>query len=64
MDGPTATAHLRALGCTTPIFGCTGMSSEEEVLRFTEAGATEVFGKPFDVDRFQACMRRLVGEGK
>ena len=62
MDGPTATLSLRKLGCTVPIFGCTGNTHDADVDRFIQAGATDVFGKPFDIERFHECMKLLSGE--
>ncbi len=39
-----------------PIFGVTGNTLDMDVQRFTDAGANEVFGKPFDLARFKSCM--------
>ncbi len=39
-----------------PIFGVTGNTLDMDVRRFTDAGANEVFGKPFDLARFKSCM--------
>ena len=53
MNGPTATGHLRAMGCTVPIIGVTGNMLPDDVNHFKAQGATEVMGKPLNLSRFQ-----------
>mmetsp|Transcript_6804 Transcript_6804/g.17529 ORF Transcript_6804/g.17529 Transcript_6804/m.17529 type:complete len:971 (+) Transcript_6804:35-2947(+) len=47
MNGPTACAHIRKLGCSAFIVGITGNVLPEDVARFKEAGANAVLPKPF-----------------
>jgi hypothetical protein len=58
MDGPDATAALRALGVTCPIFGVTGNTLDMDVERFMTSGATGVYGKPFDSRKFMEDMKQ------
>ena len=86
MDGPDATAAIRALGVTYPIYGVTGTrrrgllclapstsppdhvrltlhagnTLERDVDRFRSSGATDVYGKPFELTRFTADMMKRV----
>ena len=53
MNGPTATGHLRAMGCTVPIIGVTGNMLPDDINHFKAQGATEVMGKPLNLSRFQ-----------
>ena len=53
MNGPTATGHLRAMGCTVPIIGVTGNMLSDDITLFKSQGATEVMGKPLNLSRFQ-----------
>ena len=53
MNGPTATGHLRAMGCTVPIIGVTGNMLPDDINHFKSQGATEVMGKPLNLSRFQ-----------
>ncbi len=46
MDGPTATATIRAAGYISPIFGVTGNALDREVADFIASGADTVFTKP------------------
>jgi CheY-like chemotaxis protein len=59
MDGPDATAAIRALGVACPIFGVTGNTLDQDVKRFMNSGATDVYGKPFDMARFTSDMRAV-----
>jgi CheY-like chemotaxis protein len=49
MNGPTATAKLRALGCTAPIIGITGNVLPTDVQLFKEHGANAVLPKPLKI---------------
>ena len=53
MNGPTATGHLRAMGCTVPIIGVTGNMLPDDIQFFKAQGATEVMGKPLNIIRIQ-----------
>ena len=57
MNGPTATGHLRALGCTIPIIGVTGNMLPDDIKHFKVQGATEVIGKPVNINRFEELMQ-------
>ena len=56
MNGPTATGHLRAMGCTVPIIGVTGNMLPDDIKYFKMQGATEVLGKPLNMAKFQDIM--------
>ena len=60
MDGPDATRAIRELGVTCPIFGVTGNTLHQDVQRFMESGATDVYFKPFDMDKFTTDMEEWV----
>ncbi len=57
MNGPTATGHLRAMGCTVPIIGVTGNLLPDDVTYFKVQGANQVFSKPLNHTRFEEFMR-------
>ena len=57
MNGPTATGHLRAMGCTVPILGVTGNLLPDDVIYFKSQGANQVFGKPLNLAHFEVFMR-------
>eukprot|EP01032_Pedospumella_encystans_P039207 gene39207-biopygen16310 len=57
MNGPTATGHLRAMGCTVPILGVTGNLLPDDINHFKAQGADQVFGKPLNLARFEEFMR-------
>ena len=57
MNGPTATGHLRAMGCTVPIIGVTGNMLPDDIKLFKSHGANEVLGKPVSIVKFQELMR-------
>ena len=59
MDGPTATAAIRALGYTCPIIGCTGNTLDMDLERFKECGCDRVIGKPFQLEVFHQYMEEL-----
>ena len=50
MNGPTATARLRELGCWCAIIGVTGNVLPADVTFFKRHGADEVLGKPLEFD--------------
>jgi CheY-like chemotaxis protein len=56
MDGPTATKEIRALGFAAPIFGVTGNALDFDIEHFLRCGATKVFPKPFDMEKFNEAM--------
>ena len=60
MDGPDATQAIRNLGVTCPIIGVTGNTLDTDIQRFIASGATDVYFKPFDMDKFTADMKELV----
>ena len=58
MNGPTATGHLRAMGCNVPILGVTGNMLPDDVTYFKTQGANQVLGKPLNLARFEEFMRK------
>jgi len=50
MDGPTAAAKIRKLGCDSLIVGLTGNLLPEDVAFFQQNGADAVLPKPFNMD--------------
>lgn len=53
IDGPTTAEHLRTkLKLTTPIFGLTSRDQESDIEEFMSRGATHVFSKPFNQEKF------------
>ena len=60
MDGLDCTKSIRELGVTCPIFGLTGNTLDTDIHRFMESGTTNVYSKPFDMDKFTADMQELV----
>jgi CheY-like chemotaxis protein len=56
MNGPTATAKLRALGCTAPIIGITGNVLPGDVQLFREHGANAVLPKPLRLHDLHAVL--------
>ncbi|KAJ1430410.1 histidine kinase-like ATPase [Ochromonadaceae sp. CCMP2298] len=59
MNGPTATSHLREMGCDCFIIGVTGnvMQADKDV--FISAGADAVLAKPLRVESFESMMASL-----
>ena len=57
MNGPTATGHLRAMGCTVPILGVTGNMLPDDINHFKAQGANQVLGKPLNLARFEEFMQ-------
>jgi CheY-like chemotaxis protein len=60
MDGPTATTEIRALGYNEPIFAVTGNTIQSDIETFMIAGASRLFPKPFNMDRFHEAMSSLI----
>jgi CheY-like chemotaxis protein len=58
MNGPSATARLRELGCACLIVGVTGNLLPQDVAFFKESGADAVLPKPIVLEDFE---RRLQG---
>ena len=58
MNGPTAAKILRNMGCTMPVLGVTGNLLPEDVQYYKDQGATDVFGKPLNLARFEEFMRK------
>jgi signal transduction histidine kinase/ActR/RegA family two-component response regulator len=56
MTGAEATRQLRASGCTSLIFGCTGNSLEVDMQHFVLAGLDAVFTKPIDMVALAAAI--------
>jgi CheY-like chemotaxis protein len=54
MNGPAATAKLRALGCTAPIIGITGNVLPADVQLFKQHGATAVLPKPLNITELES----------
>ena len=47
MNGPEATSKIRELGYTGPIIGVTGNALQQDHDIFMQAGASQIFTKPF-----------------
>jgi CheY-like chemotaxis protein len=60
INGPTATKHLRELGCDSYIVGVTGNVMEADVAVFIQVGADSVLVKPLRVEQFERMVRTLV----
>jgi CheY-like chemotaxis protein len=58
MNGPTATAQLRELGCTVPIFGVTGNVLPADVQYFLDSGANAVLPKPLKFAQLDTLWRK------
>jgi len=56
MDGPTATARIRALGYNGVIVGVTGNAMQNDIQTFLGKGADKVLNKPLDIDEFVAAV--------
>jgi CheY-like chemotaxis protein len=57
MNGPTATAKLREMGCTAPIIGITGNVLPQDIKLFLNSGATAVLPKPLKFAELEALWR-------
>jgi CheY-like chemotaxis protein len=58
MNGPSATARLRELGCACLIVGVTGNVLPHDVAYFLEMGADAVLPKPLVLEDFEQALRR------
>jgi CheY-like chemotaxis protein len=58
MNGPTATARLREMGCTCLIVGVTGNVLPDEQQYFRDCGADHVLPKPLVIEDFEQLLRR------
>jgi CheY-like chemotaxis protein len=56
MNGPTATARLREMGCTCLIVGVTGNVLPADVKLFVERGADNVLPKPLVLEDFEELL--------
>jgi signal transduction histidine kinase/ActR/RegA family two-component response regulator len=56
MNGPTATARLREMGCTCLIAGVTGNVLPADVKLFVERGADSVLPKPLVLEDFELLL--------
>jgi CheY-like chemotaxis protein len=56
MNGPTATARLREMGCTCLIVGVTGNVLPADVKLFVERGADNVLPKPLVLEDFEKLL--------
>mmetsp|Transcript_25849 Transcript_25849/g.55888 ORF Transcript_25849/g.55888 Transcript_25849/m.55888 type:complete len:139 (+) Transcript_25849:1-417(+) len=56
MNGPTATKHLREIGCDSYIVGVTGNVMQADVDVFIEHGANAVLAKPLRIEIFESMM--------
>ncbi|KAJ1429452.1 histidine kinase-like ATPase [Ochromonadaceae sp. CCMP2298] len=59
MNGPTATKHLREMGCVSYIVGVTGNVMKEDVDVFHEHGANTVLAKPLRLEVFENMMASI-----
>mmetsp|Transcript_24811 Transcript_24811/g.41455 ORF Transcript_24811/g.41455 Transcript_24811/m.41455 type:complete len:1156 (+) Transcript_24811:410-3877(+) len=59
MNGPTATKHLRNMGCTKLICGVTGNVLPEDVHFFRQHGADAVLAKPLIFEDFETVLRNF-----
>ena len=55
MNGPTASRHIRELGCDSFIVGITGNVLPEDIAHFKENGANLVFPKPVRLPDLEAA---------
>lgn len=60
MNGPTATAAIRNLGCDIPVVGVTGNVLNEDKKLFMEHGAVKVLQKPFAMAELEDVLNKLV----
>ena len=59
MNGPTATAAIRNLGCDIPVVGVTGNVLNEDKKLFMEHGAVKVLQKPFAMAELEDVLNKL-----
>mmetsp|Transcript_25848 Transcript_25848/g.55884 ORF Transcript_25848/g.55884 Transcript_25848/m.55884 type:complete len:282 (-) Transcript_25848:414-1259(-) len=59
MDGPTATKHLREMGCDSFILGVTGNVMQQDTDVFYAHGANAVLAKPLRIEIFENMMASL-----
>lgn len=59
LNGPEATAQIRALGYSGIVLGVTGNILKEDVDFFREKGANDVLSKPVRYTDIQASISRL-----
>jgi two-component system capsular synthesis sensor histidine kinase RcsC len=57
MNGPTACAALRAMGCAIPVVGVTGNVLNEDKLFFLNHGAVKVIQKPISMADLEEVLR-------
>jgi CheY-like chemotaxis protein len=57
MNGPTATKHLREMGCDCYIMGVTGNVMQSDVDVFIQHGANVVLSKPLRIEIFESMVR-------
>jgi CheY-like chemotaxis protein len=57
MNGPTATKHLREMGCNCYIMGVTGNVMQADVDVFKQHGANAVLYKPLRIEIFESMVR-------
>jgi CheY-like chemotaxis protein len=63
MNGPSATARLRELGCACLIVGVTGNVLPQDVAYFIAQGAEAVLPKPVVLEDFEHIMLSRLGLG-
>jgi CheY-like chemotaxis protein len=59
MNGPTACAALRAMGCRIPVVGVTGNVLNEDKQLFMEHGAVKVLQKPFSMTELERVLEYI-----
>jgi CheY-like chemotaxis protein len=57
MNGPAATAEIRAMGYTGVIVGVTGNTLQNDIDEFLRNGVNRVLPKPLDVDTLEMVLR-------
>jgi CheY-like chemotaxis protein len=59
MNGPTATKHLREMGCDCHIIGVTGNVMAADVDFFIQHGANAVLAKPLRIEIFESMVSKV-----
>ncbi|MEM8756415.1 MAG: PAS domain S-box protein [Planctomycetota bacterium] len=59
MDGKTAVAELRGLGCTVPIVSLTADAMRQDRQRYLDVGCDDYLAKPVDSRTLVACLDQL-----